>query len=254
MNLRRGVPWLVAGVIATACLSLAGWQLGRARYKDALALAAQQAGARAPVPLSTALAAGALPERVDRRATGEMLAPEAMALPLRVRGTGSFDPCCTLLLDNQVRDRRLGAMVYTLFRPEGPGPAVLVNRGWVPMSGTRRIAPLPAAPAGTIDLSGTLTAAPRTGVRMGEARVRPGNDPELLPYLDLDTISQDLRTDLFRGVVLLDATLPGGFERAWTEAADPMTPDRHRGYALQWLGLALAVLACAYVWQRRSAA
>ena len=47
------------------------------------------------------------------------------------------------------------------------------------------------------------------------------------------------------GVLRLDPALPLGYERDLELLPNTLTPDRHRGYALQWYGLAATVLVIA---------
>ena len=43
----------------------------------------------------------------------------------------------------------------------------------------------------------------------------------------------------------LDPALPMGYARDLEVLPNTLTPDRHRGYAVQWFGLALATLLTA---------
>ena len=48
-------------------------------------------------------------------------------------------------------------------------------------------------------------------------------------------------------VLRLDPDLPLGYTRDLALLANTLPPDKHRGYALQWFALALAVLVTAVV-------
>ena len=48
-------------------------------------------------------------------------------------------------------------------------------------------------------------------------------------------------------VLRLDPDLPLGYTRDLALLANTLPPDKHRGYALQWFALALAVLVTALV-------
>ena len=45
----------------------------------------------------------------------------------------------------------------------------------------------------------------------------------------------------------LDPAMELGYERDLELLANTLPPDKHRGYAVQWFGLALAVLATALI-------
>ena len=56
-----------------------------------------------------------------------------------------------------------------------------------------------------------------------------------------------LRSGLAPRVLRLDPTLPIGFPRDLDILPNTLPPEQHRGYAVQWFGLALAVLATSFI-------
>ena len=65
--------------------------------------------------------------------------------------------------------------------------------------------------------------------------------PQLVTYLDLDSVSVALGTPIEPWLVQLDQSDASGFEgRQWQAAV--MGPEVHGAYALQWFSLAAAAL------------
>jgi cytochrome oxidase assembly protein ShyY1 len=224
-GMRARIGWLaLALLVAVGFATLGVWQYGRARSKEDLLAAWRRAATTPAMALSDALA-------------------RTPALPRRVVGRGRYERDATLLHDNQIRDGRAGAMVYTLFRPAGSTRSVLVNRGWVPLTADRRIAENLAAPQAEVELRGVLAAPPRAGLALGEARFARGPTPTLLTRIEPATLRASLDADLAEVVVQLDADGQGGFRRDWQPLPNTLPPARHRAYAVQWFALALAVLA-----------
>ena len=223
MNAGR-VAWGVAALLlAGAFAALGAWQWQRATQKAGL-LARWQAALVAP-PL--ALAAALEPGRT---------------LPARAEGAGRFVADATVLLDNQVREGRAGVMVLSLFQPDGAHRALLVNRGWIALDAQRRLATPLSAVDGAVQVSGLLAPPPSAGLRVDNAPWRAGAEPPLLNWLDLPALARQFGRELHPGVLLLDESAPFGYARAWQPLPNTLPPARHRGYAVQWFGLALTVL------------
>ena len=60
--------------------------------------------------------------------------------------------------------------------------------------------------------------------------------------MDLDALSADLGLVLAPRILRLDPSLPLGYARDLDVLPNTLPPERHRGYALQWFGLALTTL------------
>lgn len=161
---------------------------------------------------------------------------------------GRFDARPPLLLDNQLRGGRAGVRVYRLFAPDGAARPVLVDLGWLPLAGDRALPPLAPLPAGDVELRGLLAPPPSTGLELGAAMARR-DDAWLMTRVDLAAIAEalDPAAALSPRVLRLDPDLPLGHTRDLALLANTLPPDKHRGYALQWFALALAVLVTALV-------
>lgn len=233
--MRRFLLWLLAVALLAAFVALGLWQLGRARWKEEYLALHAAALAADPVPLESALAAGGDPAGVQR-----------------VYGRGRFDGGATVYLDNQVQDGRVGVMVLTLFRPTGAAKPVLVNRGFVPVAADRSVPAPDPAPQGEVEVEGLLVRRSLPGLKLGNASYRRGGAIPLLAYIDLEQLRASMDARLHDGILLLDAASPHGFAREWRALPNTLPPQRHRGYAVQWFGLALATLVTALVLQIRA--
>lgn len=221
--------WLLAIATITLFTNLGFWQLRRAVEKQSmLDAAAQVLTTRDVHPLS---AAGD-PDRAE-------------AYDWAV-GSGRFDARPELLLDNQQRNGRVGVRAYRIFVPEQSGP-LLVDLGWLPLPGDRTLPTVPR-PQGRMELRGLLVPPPSTGISLGRGLMRT-DGKWLLTRVDMAAIAREigLPAPLAPRVLRLDPSMALGFERDLELLANTLPPDKHRGYAVQWFGLALTVLITALV-------
>lgn len=238
MTTRRPDPvraglWLLAGVLAVGFASLGVWQYGRGEQKQAvLDVNARVLAERDPHPLAVAAA-------------------EAGREPAWSSGRGRFLARPAVLLDNQLRDGRGGVRGYRAFLPEDGAVAVLVDLGWFPLPERSRPPRLPR-PDGAFELRGLLAPPPSPGIAMGEP-VQPTDDPDTLlaMRMDMSALARILDVPLAPRVLRLDpelqiARLATG-HRELDLLANTLPPERHRGYAVQWLGLAAATVVVALV-------
>ncbi len=170
--------------------------------------------------------------------------PAAIESPdayVRVELTGRYNSDWHLLRDNRMEAGRPGVEVHSLFRPN-QGPALLVNRGWLPMAADRRSVPSVPTPAETLTITGRLAPPPAAGVRLGEPdSLAELAGPTLVTYLELARVAAVLDEEISPSILLLDAADASGFgARAWKPAE--MLPEQHQAYAVQWSALALAVV------------
>lgn len=206
-------------------LALGSWQWRRGQEKAALFAAFDRGIAQAPVPLQQARSA------------------EGVSYPhVTVRGRYA-EPAYEYELENQVRDGRVGVMVYALFEPAGGGAPLLVNRGFLAYaSDGSRYPKLPPLPQGEVALSALYAPPPGAGLRLGGNGLATQKFPKKMIYLDLAEIAADLDRPLDPRVLLtLPDTADGGaFVREWRPEVFP--PERHYGYALTWFTFAVVVV------------
>lgn len=228
----RLAGWAVAVLVMLAFASLGRWQLGRMHEKQAMLDAVQQVlDLREARPLSAA---------TGRPADGYDWAA----------GDGVFADAPALLLDNQQQGGRAGVRVYRVFLPRDASPRdvspMLVELGWLPLPGDRTL-PTLQRPEGPQSLRGLLLPPPSRG--LGRTVLAEQPDGTLLATgLDLEDLRTALRQpDLAPRLLKLDPSLPLGHARDLDILPNTLPPEKHLGYAVQWFGLALAVLVTALI-------
>jgi surfeit locus 1 family protein len=156
-----------------------------------------------------------------------------------IRLTGRYDATHQVLLDNISSGGQPGYQVLTPFTTrEG---TVLVNRGWLPASGDRRILPDIRVDDQEREVLGRIERLPRPGIELATA-APPATAawPRRLLFPTTGQVSAQLGTPLRGYQLLLDPGAPDGYLRAWKPGG--FGPDRHVAYAVQWFGLALTVV------------
>lgn len=231
-RLPTAAGWALALLVAAGFCGLGVWQLDRARHKQALLDQVRRVLAqRQP----QALAAAADPARAARFEWSG--------------GRGHFTDAPAVLLDNQIREGRPGVRVYRVFQP-GAGAALLVELGWLPLPADRRLPAVPR-PAAT-QVSGLLAPPPAAGLGGAAPPARQADGSLLVLGLQPPAVAAALGSGpLAPRVLKLDPALPLGYPRDLQVLPNTLPPQRHLGYAVQWFGLALAVLATAAVLTRR---
>lgn len=208
-------------LVMAGLVSLGFWQLRRADEKQVL-LATLAEGQK-----STALLTGA----------------NAGSLPRyqRVTVSGKYSSGQQLLLDNMPSgEGKPGYHVLTPFVLED-GAVLLVDRGWVPVGSDRSVLPEVAVGEAPRELGGVLDGLPQPGMRMGTPEV-PATWPKVLNFPERAHLTAVYGERLLEPILLLDGNAADGFERLWA-ARFGFDPRRHVGYAIQWFGLGLALLA-----------
>ncbi|MES2489230.1 MAG: SURF1 family protein [Pseudomonadota bacterium] len=216
--------WAVLGMVPALALlvSLGTWQLHRGQDRAAMLAQYASAGEQAAVAFDP-----------HQPATKQ---------PVHVQLRGHFEDQRQLLLDNQSNQKRPGYEVLTPLRL-ADGTLLLVNRGWIPQSGTRDQPPSPTAPQGEQLITGYWHALPEPGMRLGQpACEKATRFPQIVNYPNVAELRCTLGEQVLNGDVLLDANVEGGFVREWN-FDNGFPPSRHYGYAAQWYALALTLIA-----------
>ena len=222
--------WGLALGVAAACAWLGSWQLQRMHAKQALLDAsAQVLEQRRAQPLAVA------------------------ADPSRARaydwaaGRGHFAGVPAVILDNQNRSSQPGIRAYRVFEPAGQGQPLLVELGWLPLPGDRRMPAIDVPARGQVEISGLLLPPPSAGLASAAVQ-RQDDGTALVVALDPATVADALQLPALAPRVLrLDPDLAMGYARDLELLPNTLPPDRHLGYAVQWFALAAAVLVIALV-------
>jgi surfeit locus 1 family protein len=189
------------------------------------------------------------------QSVAELGARAASELPryAQVRLQGSYDGEHQFLLDNISHDGQPGYEVLTPLRLTD-GRAVVVNRGWVPLTASRSQLPqvqldsaAPQTPTGRLDNL------PVVGIALGHVPPAPGAPwPKLTSFPTMADLSAALGQPLQSRQLLLNPGEPFGYVRDWHPSG--LGPARHLSYAIQWWAFgALALVLYGYMNWRRSA-
>lgn len=208
---------LLLAVLLPTFISLGLWQWQKAETKAILQASFDQAGE---------LPAAALP------------AGSADAESLRYRHfavSGHYDAGHQVLLDNRLQQGVAGYHVLTPLRlPDGR--YLIVNRGWLPAPPDHTRQPAAPVPEAIQQLTGIAVPPPARFFNLA-AQPTQGWSP-VWQNLDLARFRSVLPGPVIDTVLQLDASAPAGFGRDWPRPDERV--ERHRSYALQWFGFALA--------------
>ena len=200
-------------------IGLGVWQLQRAQQKQTIQEHWLQQQALPPVAMS----------QLDQRSSMQFR---------RVIAEGDFIDDRYWLLENKFYNQQWGYQVVMAFRTRDDR-YIVVNRGWVAGSAYRDQLPEFSIPPHSTRIVGTV-ANPSKMVLVDESQSALVSWPHLLLEIDIDVMARQLGQPLQPFVLRLDADSPGALAVAWQPIN--MTPARHRGYAIQWFALAVALL------------
>lgn len=180
---------------------------------------------------------------------------DVLALPRYsfVTVTGHYLPRPQFLLENKVRNKRVGYEVFTPFAVDGWDRVILVNRGWLDAAVYRpEMLAITAAPQ---RIRARVDKPPKTGIELGEVSLDPKAAIQKMVYFSPDKLAQLFSASghslplLQERVFLLDDAAGHGFARDWKPVIMP--PSRHIGYAVQWFGLTLTLWLLYFFWLRK---
>jgi surfeit locus 1 family protein len=170
----------------------------------------------------------------------------------RVRVTGRLDAARQFLLDNRTYRERAGYEVLTPLTRAGAA-VLLIDRGWVPFSGSRaRLPDIAFEAAAPVTLGGRVAELPSPGLASGRAAPEARAPwPKVTSYPSASELSAALGAPLAARILLLDPQAPFGYVRNWQPSG--LAPLRHLAYAIQWWSFAaLALIVWALMSTRRN--
>jgi cytochrome oxidase assembly protein ShyY1 len=207
-------------VLVPTFVRLGFWQLDRLDQRRARNAIISHNIDAAPVPL----AALAAPDRPVGK-TDEWR---------RVSAQGRYDPAQELLVRNRTatEDGQPGFHVLTpLITAEGP--ALLVDRGWIPFGETARATPVaPAPPGGEVTVVGRLRLSeqqPSHGPRDG-----PGVPAGQVVRIDVPRVAGTVPYPLYDGYVTLVSQTPDASPAPTSLDTPDLSEGPHLAYAVQW--------------------
>ncbi len=217
-------PSVAFVLVFPVLLSLGAWQMDRAKQKQNLV------ERRAETEVAQLL-------RVDRYT---QLGESDRYRPAVVRGRYLREQ--QWLLDNRTYHGQAGYHVFTPFRVDGDDQAtLLVNRGWVSVGASRKYLPRLEVTSEPVTLQGRFDSPASVGLVIGEVPLSSVADRVVVQSLDIAALANEKGIDLLRYALVIDEGQPGGLQYDWSPIPE-MGPEKHLGYAVQWFGLAVALL------------
>ena len=224
--LLRVVPPAAAIIFTVLFAVLGKWQLDRAAEKVALA------------------------SQFENDAPYTRLRDVEQITPFQpIESRGRFLPERQILIDNIIRNSRVGYFVITALEYDRNEPLLIVNRGWIekPRDLQQRV------DIGVADeqrtLRGRVGNLPRVGIRSGEPFANNVNWPLISVYPTLSDVAEQLGREVLPFTLLLDPEADEGFLRDWQPRQ--AGPSTHYGYAFQWFALCLTVIVISVVQLRK---
>lgn len=174
--------------------------------------------------------------------------PQAFSFPItdpaslrfqRIRIQGRFISNKQFVLDNRYLDHQVGFNILTPFELSNSDNVVLVDRGWLPLTGSRDVLPNVEVDENLRTLVGAVY------VPYGKAFSLGAIDssitwPRLIQYIDFSELSTRLGQELQPLTLRMEAGQADAYKAQWVMLAS--SPNRNWGYAAQWFAMALTVL------------
>ncbi len=155
--------------------------------------------------------------------------------------SGRYDINHQFLLDNQIVAGKAGYFVLTPFIIEQTNRAILVNRGWLPLNKDRRHLPEIGFAQEDQRISGRINNFPSVGIKLEGAEIPAKGWPSVVQLVDTRVLEPLLGYSLFDFQLQLAPDQANGYLRDW-KIYNFMPPEKHIAYAVQWFGLAAALV------------
>jgi len=182
--------------------------------------------------------------------------PEEFSFPIsdpvalrfqRIRAQGSFISDKQFILDNRYLDNQVGFNILTPFKLNDSDKVVLVDRGWIQLTGSRDQLPNINVNNNLRSLVGMVYVPYGKAYAVGE--IDSSQDwPRLIQYLDFNELSDRLGYNLLPLTLRMEAGQDDTYKAKWLIYAS--SPKRNYGYALQWFAMALTLLVIFIVMHR----
>jgi len=218
-------PSLVFIIFFTLFIKLGFWQLDRGDQKKIINMAFVERQNQPPIPLNK----------------------ETIQMPIediiwhRVSMSGEFLNDKNIILDNQIVEEKAGFLIYTPFKILDSNKIILVNRGWYPLSNSRKDIPNipPIKEIQTIE--GEISQMPSSGISLGKVITEKLDESSFrLQKMDYEVLSSLISKDLMRYVVKLKNPI---FDKTYVLDSGMPVPDsdKNYGYAFQWFAMAFTL-------------
>ena len=222
---------VMAALALPVFISLGVWQLQRAQDKQVMH---DKLLARARMPAVELDAVSVV--------TDDLLFRTATA-------SGRYIPAYQIFLDNKVHRGRAGYHVLTPLRIRGTDTLLLINRGWAPWGVDRQRIPEADPPTGDVTVDGRLSRPVMAPISFVVAEEQDGFGM-VWQNFDVDRYQHLVGVPLMDLVMELDSGADPMLVREWPFWEDKWI-QRHRFYAIQWFGAAIALIVIFFVFNFR---
>tara|TARA_B100000900_G_scaffold70350_2_gene55683 strand:- start:2779 stop:3507 length:729 start_codon:yes stop_codon:yes gene_type:complete len=161
------------------------------------------------------------------------------------------------LIDNKIKNKTPGFNVISPFKLKISGEVILVDRGWIPMKGTRQDIAKNFNYLNNLEITKNVQEIdgyiyPREkSYTIGEI-FTDNSWPRLIQAVNFKEIaaSLDLENVIINGVIFrLGKNNSFGFDREWKIIH--MSSSKHLGYAFQWFSMAAALIILIFIYYVR---
>lgn len=168
----------------------------------------------------------------------------------RATAAGTYDEAEQVLVRNRSFDGAPGSWVLTPLVLDG-GDVLVVNRGWVPVTGDQELSATAAPPAGPVSVEGLLEASQARG-SFGP-RDPTGQELDVLSRVDLDRYQEQVAADLYPVWLQLESQDPAVTEPPTLVEPPELSEGPHLAYAFQWFTFtAIALIGYPLILRRRA--
>ncbi len=160
--------------------------------------------------------------------------PTSVGAEVRYRpatATGTYDQAAQVLVRNRSYDEAPGSWVLTPLVLDD-GSVLVVNRGWVPVTGDQVLGPDAAPPDGPVEVTGLLEASQSRG-SFGPTDPR-GEVLDTLSRVDIDRYQEQIEGDLYPVWLQLETQDPAQGDQPTPVQPTALDEGPHLGYAVQW--------------------
>jgi len=161
------------------------------------------------------------------------------------------------LIDNKIKNKIPGFNVISPFKLISSGEVILIDRGWIPMKGTRQDIPKnfkflndENIIKNVQEIDGYIYPREKS-YTIGEI-FTDDSWPRLIQAVNFEKIAEslDLESVIINGVIFrLGQNNNFGFDREWTIIH--MSSSKHLGYAFQWFSMAAALIILIFIYYVR---
>ncbi len=223
------IPTLATLMVLPLLMSLGLWQANKAEQKQAMQDVYDKRGKSELAQIGT-----------------EPITVESVRFS-RVKARGYYEPAYQIMIDNQISKGRAGYHVITPLHISGSNMRVLVNRGWVAVGADRNILPVIDIPQGEVEVTGYAHDPSGKYLELGTPEIKQESWQIVWQNLNIKRYTEAVSFPMHPIIILLDpaslsdtTSSAGGFVRDWPRPDSRI--DVHRGYAIQWYLLSIALL------------